>query len=204
MATDGPLENLWMIERRPRAVLAAQQARLRTEFLARYGVVTEENKQDVARHFDSGAIMTRYRYTSSAVVPDQASAADPDDGWVGRLTGQGGTRIPHVWLKSGRSQVSTLDLCGSGFTVLTGPDADGWTQAAEVAARETGLTLAVHRIGPGAEFVPVTDVWSGTVGLPADGALLVRPDAHVAARSDNGLSPQTLPGILCSLIGPAH
>nr|WP_272948976.1 hypothetical protein [Kribbella soli] len=34
--------------------------------------------------------------------------------------------------------------------------------------------------------------WTERTGLAADGALLVRPDQHVAARSDSGLTPANL------------
>ena len=201
-SADATLLDTYQTERRPRAVLAAEQARLRTGFLARYGVVTEQNKDEVAQHLDAGAIMTRYRYASSAVAADGSQAPDrPDGGWVEQLAGRSGTRIPHVWLKSGAREVSTLDLCGPGFTLLAGPDAADWDQAAERAGRETGLPVAAHRIGPGTQLVPVDGDWAEANGLPADGALLVRPDAHVAARSDRGLTPDTLTGVLLSLVG---
>ena len=140
-------------ERRPRAVLAAQQARLRTDFFARYGIETPSNAADVAQQIDTGAIMMRYSYA--------------DDGYVDELTGQIGTRLPHVELPDGRS---TLDLCGPEYVVLAGPDAPDF-----------GDKVRVHRLG-GMEWA----------GLLADGALLVRPDQHVGGRSDAGLTPQSL------------
>jgi hypothetical protein len=148
-------------ERRPRAVLAAQQARLRTDFFGRYGIETADNAADIAQQIDTGAIMTRYDYTG--------------DGYVAELTGQVGTRLPHVELSDGRS---SLDLCGPGFTILAGP-----------AAPDYGKLVPVHRIGKGTEL---GSDWLGRTGLPTDGAVLVRPDQHVAARSDGGLSPGTL------------
>lgn len=140
-------------ERRPRAVLAAQQARLRTDFFARYGIETPSNAADVAQQIDTGAIMMRYSYA--------------DDGYVDALTGQIGTRLPHVELPDGRS---TLDLCGPEYVVLAGPDAPDF-----------GDKVRVHHLG-GMEWA----------GLLADGALLVRPDQHVGGRSDAGLTPQSL------------
>ncbi|TDW22574.1 FAD-dependent monooxygenase [Kribbella kalugense] len=151
-------------ERRPRAVLAAEQARLRTDFLGRYGIETPANAAEVAQQIDTGAIMMRYSYAS--------------DGYVDELTGQVGTRLPHVALSNGQS---TLDLCGPGFVILAGPDAPDF-----------GETVPVHRIGKGTELVDVDGDWADRIGLSADGALLVRPDQHVAARSDAGLTPATL------------
>lgn len=162
-------------ERRPCALTAAEQAWLRTDFLTRYGVRTPDNADVLARHLDSGAIMTRYRYAGNAPVE--------------RLTGQVGTRLPHVWLTDGDRQVSTLDLYGPGFAVLHAGDVAEWRTAAEAA----GVTA--HLIGSGGLTDPDGD-WTVRHGLPADGALLVRPDGHVAARSDDGLSPATLGSVL--------
>lgn len=254
---DPDLLDTYEAERRPRAVLAAEQARLRTDFLARYSVITEQTEDDVARQLDAGAIMTRYRYVSAAVAPGDpeigsgAGTADVVSGttgmagtsgvsgvsgvsgaqgaeggtWVDRLTGQVGTRIPHLQLRSGPAseagsesrsvtgsvagsgsggdEVSTLDLCGPGFALLTGPNAADWDEAVETAGKETGLVLAVHRIGAGAELVEADEDqnWAAAIGLPSDGALLVRPDEHVAARSDQGLRPETLTDVLRSLVG---
>jgi putative polyketide hydroxylase len=183
-------------ERRPLAVLAGEQARLRTDFMARYGVRTPENASSLKRQLDGGAVMTRYRYTSSAVVPDQASG-----GWVSHLAGQPGTRLPHVWLDASGQRVSTLDLCGPGFALLVTKDASSWRSAAESMRDRTGQEVAVHEIGPDSALADPEGNWPEQVGLPAGGAILVRPDQHVAARSDRGLSPAILLPVLRSLQG---
>jgi putative polyketide hydroxylase len=188
-------------ERRPRAVLAAQQARLRTDFLARYGVRTSDNAQDVDGQLDSGAIMMRYRYVSKAVAADHAGGD-----WVDQLAGQAGTRLPHVWLSNGGEQVSTLDLCGPGFALLVSGQAGRWRPAAEAAQAQTGLGIAVHHIGPasgetGTVLADPEGSWPRLTGMPSGGALLIRPDGHVAARSDAGLSPDRLAVTLRALTG---
>jgi hypothetical protein len=193
----GPaLLDTYQPERRPRAVLAAEQARLRTDFLARYGVRTPGNAKDIEGQVNTGAVMTCYRYVSQAVVPDQARGD-----WVERLAGQVGTRLPHVWLDAGGQQVSALDLCGPGFTLLVSANAARWRSAAETARARTGLGITVHEIGPAAELADPGGSWLEQVALPAGGAMLVRPDQHVAARSDAGLYPDTLLRILGALLG---
>lgn len=256
----GPsLLETYQAERRPRAVLAAEQARLRTDFLARFGIRTPDNAAGMETQVDTGTVMNRYRYESPAVAgdwtrtEDRASAGDQagagdqavtedqadtedrasagdraDGGWVVRLTGQAGTRLPHAWLDRDGKQVSTLDLCGPGFALLAGADADRWRAAAETVRAETGLDVVVRDVSalahpdatpvgsspPGsllADSAPTgprppgaEDYWPELVALPAGGALLVRPDQHVAARSDQGLSPDTLPAILSALTSPAN
>jgi putative polyketide hydroxylase len=73
-------------------------------------------------------------------------------------------RLPHAWVAEG---VSTLDLLGPGLTLLTGPD---WPEA-----QVTGpVPVTVTRLDRAAAEV---------VGAGAAGAVLVRPDAHIAWRS---------------------
>jgi hypothetical protein len=71
-----------------------------------------------------------------------------------------GCRLPHRWLAP---EVSTLDLVGTRWTVLTGHEQ--WTAV----AAEAGV--AAHRLDG--------DVFGAVTGLPADGAVLVRPDGFV-------------------------
>jgi putative polyketide hydroxylase len=143
-------------------------------------------------------VMTRYRYVSQAVM------SDPSGGdWVGRLAGQVGTRLPHVWLDASGRQVSTLDLCGPGFALLVSTNAARWRSAAETVRARTGLDIAVHEIGPAAELADPDGTWLEQATLPAGGAMLVRPDQHVAARSDQGLAAETLPSILAVILGHA-
>ena len=111
------------------------------------------------------ALLIGYRYHSAAVLTEEP-AADPDAvQLVDELCGQPGTRVPHVWLGDG---VSTLDLLGPGFTVLTGDER--WRAAAASAS------LAAHRV--------CSDEWAAATGLGPSGALLVRPDDFVGWRCE--------------------
>ncbi|RCH70385.1 monooxygenase [Streptomyces sp. SDr-06] len=187
-------------ERRPRGLLVAEQAWLRTDFRARYAIRTPDNGDALDRQRGTGEIMTRYRYASAAV--HGAPAGDSVD----LLAGQTGTRTPHLWLDRDGSRLSTLDLCGPGFTLLTCGDAPAdaaWSDAAKA------LPVTVHHIVAGeadlertASAVRDTEgAWTTLVGLPPQGALLVRPDGFVAARSDEGLTPETLDEIWRSVMG---
>lgn len=182
----GPaLLDSYVAERRPRALVAAEQARLGTDFRTRYGIETPDNAEDLAQRLDIGEVMVRYRYCSTAVA-----AESPAPLQVGELKGQNGTRIPHLWIDAAET-VSTLDLCGPGFALLVVGTSAPWRDAAARAQRDTGIDLAVHALP--------RDAWSARTGLPSGGALLVRPDMHVAARSDTGLTPVTLVEVLRSI-----
>lgn len=111
-------------------------------------------------------LLIGYRYRSAAVLTD-----DPDSGnleLVPELRGQPGTRVPHVWLHRDGRRISTLDLLGPRFTVLSADER--WGAAAD------RLEAAMQRIDE-PEWLAVTD-------LGATGALLVRPDDFVGWRSE--------------------
>jgi putative polyketide hydroxylase len=78
-------------------------------------------------------------------------------------------RLPHAWLAVGNGHPrSTLDLLGSGLTLLTGPGTDAWTAAA--GPLDPPFPLEVHALDPEA---------AATLGIGPTGAVLVRPDAQV-------------------------
>lgn len=78
-----------------------------------------------------------------------------------------GPRIRHAWVRPG---VSTVDLPGSGYTLLTAPDGARWrSSAAALAGR---APLLVH---------PLDDAVAAAVGIEPGGAALLRPDGHPAA-----------------------
>ncbi|MFF3568403.1 FAD-dependent monooxygenase [Nocardia jiangxiensis] len=186
----GPaLLDSYVAERRPRALVAAEQARLGTDFRTRYGIETPDNAEDLAKRLDIGEVMVRYRYRSTAVAAESTASLH-----VGELKGQNGTRIPHLWIDAAET-VSTLDLCGPGFALLVAGTSAAWRDAAARAQRDTGIELAVHALP--------RDQWTARTDLPPGGALLVRPDMHVAARSETGLTPATLTDTLRAITGLA-
>lgn len=122
------------------------------------------------------ALLVGYRYRSAAVVTDEPGNADADVAEVvEQLRGLPGTRIPHVWLQDHGHRVSTLDLLGSGFAVLTAGDPGGWQSAAAAVSDDLGIPIDVHGIRG--------DEWTTVTGLDPGGGLLVRPDDFVGWRA---------------------
>ncbi|QWF83609.1 FAD-dependent monooxygenase [Amycolatopsis sp. CA-230715] len=109
------------------------------------------------------AAMFGAQYDQGAFVPDDRGAP-PSDRYAPE--GRPGTRLPHRWLDRDGTRMSTLDLLGTGFTLLAGPDGKHWEDAAQ------RTDIAIARIDESG--------WLGDVGLKPDGALLVRPDAIIA------------------------
>src|SRR5262249_13860025 len=124
-------------------------------------------------------------YESSAVVPDGTRPPDVADSYSDYVpSATPGARAPHVWLGQADARLSTLDLFGSAFTLLAGPGGGAWCSAAAEVACELGLPIDCYRIGgPGLRDL---GAFSEAYGLAEDGAVLVRPDGHVAWRGATG------------------
>jgi len=89
--------------------------------------------------------------------------------------------------------LSTLDLFERGFTVLTRPDGKVWAKAGRRVAEGLGIPLAAFAIGPGGDFEEPEGRWADLYGLGAGGAVLVRPDGHVAWRSrGSAIEPESV------------
>ncbi len=118
-------------------------------------------------------------YTSAAVVADGTTAPAVEDAYSDyEPSATPGCRAPHLWL--GEQRLSTLDLFGAGFTLLTGRDGGEWARAAAQRLVPAPLTAyAIGAPGIGAD----TDAFHDLYGIGRDGAVLVRPDGYVAWRS---------------------
>src|ERR1700761_2350756 len=131
------------------------------------------------------SLLIGYQYRSAAVVTDQSAPADPDAvSLVDELRGQPGTRVPHAWVQRGGQRVSTLDLLGRDFTVLTADDGAPWVEAAAAASTALGVPIAVHRIGSAGDVLDLDGAWAKATELQPGGALLMRPDDFVGWRAD--------------------
>ncbi|MGW2013654.1 FAD-dependent oxidoreductase [Streptomyces sp. NPDC001927] len=125
-----------------------------------------------------------YRYPQGAVVGADPTLPVVSDGL--RLTGEPGSRAPHLWLNRADGRVSTLDLYERSLVLLSSEEG-GWHTAATRVGQELAVPLDSYRIGdgPDAELSPESDTdWAEAHGVTADGAVLVRPDGFVAWRSE--------------------
>jgi len=129
---------------------------------------------------DDAAIDLGYRYRSRLFTVD-----GPDDGaqWEDphSPSGRPGVRAPHVPVRRNGSELSTLDLVGRNFLLLSG--SSGWVQAGTSAAERLGVPLDVWRVGPDADVQDFDDQFVKAYGIGPDGAVLIRPDGFVAWRS---------------------
>jgi putative polyketide hydroxylase len=156
-------------ERHPVGLLTMQQAFAR--FGSRMGAGAE------VPLLDYGAVAMGYRYRSSAVLgaSEDASPVLPEE-----LAGQPGTRAPHVAVMRDGKEISTIDLYGQHFVLLTGTGGAAWVSAAERVGEQLDIPLDAYRFG--VELAGAQG--AATHGVGTDGALLVRPDGFVAWRTE--------------------
>jgi tetracenomycin A2 monooxygenase-dioxygenase len=122
-------------------------------------------------------------YDSAAVVGD-GTEAEQSTIALYHPTAHPGARAPHLWLIGGDgTRRSTLDLLHSRFTLLSTPAGRDWAEAAREAAARLGLELATYTIGATGDFEEEDVDWAKLYGVGPEGAVLVRPDGHVAFRA---------------------
>ncbi len=111
-----------------------------------------------------------YRYEGSPIVCADGTPATADTISLYEPTTRPGSRAPHAWIKEGQS---TVDLFGKGFVLLRLGDDAPDAAAIEQAFRQRQVPI---------ETVTLTN--PDIVKLYEKKLVLVRPDGHVAWRSD--------------------
>lgn len=113
-----------------------------------------------------------FAYSAGALILDGTRAEPLEDG-VYVPTDRPGARFPHCWLDLSR-QRSTLDWFTSAFVLAIGPLGTDWYDAAAAVSEKLNVPLRT-------EVLPSIDRRDG-IHVGPRGAVLVRPDGHVAWR----------------------
>ena len=127
-------------------------------------------------HFDSFNLQLGYRYASPAVIgaPELISGSETDISFY-VPSWEPGAHIPHRWVTHEASDKSLLALLApESFTLLAGPDALAWVEAA--------AEMKVPALQFGTHYTDKSLDWSHMTGLSDSSAILIRPDGHIAAR----------------------
>jgi putative polyketide hydroxylase len=141
-------------------------------------------------------------YESAAVIPDGTpppDIADPVTQYV--PSARPGCRAPHVWLERDGARISTIDLFGPHFVLLTGPRGGAWREEALALSGPSDPPLVAYTIG--GELADPNNAWQEAYGVGDDGAVLVRPDGQVAWRSASAKSGPVLETALDRILGRA-
>jgi 2-polyprenyl-6-methoxyphenol hydroxylase-like FAD-dependent oxidoreductase len=135
---------------------------------ARRQALAARIQQTKPQNFKSLGVSLGYRYEGSRVIVPDGTPATPYETSRYLPTARPGHRAPHYWLPDG---TALFDHFGPGFTLLASRETD--TSAIEQAARSRALPLTVLR-HLNAELRKLYEA----------NLTLVRPDQHVAWRSD--------------------
>ncbi|MCW2985382.1 MAG: aromatic ring hydroxylase [Conexibacter sp.] len=147
---------------------------------ARFGEVINTQRVEFHAH----DVEIGYAYETGALLSDgtPTPARDPF-GHDYRPTTRPGHRLPHAWLDGSEGRISTHDLVRpGGFALLAGPGGADWVAAATKVAGERGVAIEAHCVD-GTDLTDADGQWAQVNELEPGGALLVRPDQHVAFRS---------------------
>lgn len=154
----------------------ARRARFRT-------VVETQCIEFCAQELEMG-----YAYASDAQAAEGSDPPPADPlGQVYHPTTRPGHRLPHAWLENhvGR-RCSTHDLVGIGdaFALITGSRGSGWVAAAAEVSEEMGINIVAAQMDT--THRDIDGQWSRVCEIDEEGAVLVRPDNHIAWRSLTG------------------
>jgi 2-polyprenyl-6-methoxyphenol hydroxylase-like FAD-dependent oxidoreductase len=141
-----------------------------------------------ARHYRFAGLDLGFVYERGAVIPDGTPRPVPEDPVSEyRPTTWPGSRLPHFYGERGEAAVSVHDvLLPHGFTLLVGPQAaQAWRQAARTAEATLRMPVVCLVIGAGGDvdFRDPDGRWPDLSEVGRTGAVLVRPDGHVAWRA---------------------
>jgi hypothetical protein len=160
---------------------------------------TRKNAGARSEYLNEQGMIFGAAYSSGAVVPDGTDAphvANPVTDYV--PSARPGARAPHVFFQHEGRKLSTIDIVGNGFALLTAGDGRRWVEAANDLADAFALPLKAWRIDE--------DAFASAYELDASGAVLVRPDGHVGWRSRaiDGDPSRTLRGALSTILHAGH
>lgn len=146
-------------------------------------------------HFDSLNLQLGYRYNSQSVnTPAVSVQAGPLDISSYVPSTQPGIAFPHHWAKLHGRRISLLSLLPMDqFTLLTGPDGGVWVDAIEQQA------VPIKHLVESVDF-DLDEDWSELTCLSDQGALLIRPDRHIAQRYRTLCTPAAFSNDLATLL----
>lgn len=145
-----------------------------------------------------------FAYEKGALVPDGSLQPRTHRSLTEYTpTTRPGHHLPHAYLQRDGERISSLYVIDfDNLTLLTTPEAKGrWLDALEGSA--AAEHVAVITVGEGGDYQDVAGSWIQLREVEADGAVLVRPDWHVAWRAmrySNGLA-RSLPAAVDQILG---
>ncbi len=161
--------------------------------------------EDQRNHFIFLGQEIGFGYWDSSLVTQDGSAhyveahqvADPIYTYIANA--KPGARAPHCWVMYKGEQKSLLDLFTTDFTLLIYGDRKGWQEMLHDLPED--IQVNIYTIGTeNADLVDVHNVWHQYYGIDHAGAILIRPDGHVAWRATTTAAEHKGPAISTALL----
>ena len=130
------------------------------------------------------AIARRRSVYRSPAIDAADVAGEPAPSHLFPTVATPGARMPHAWLEGPDGTTSTLDLVDAGMTLITGPGGNAWVDAASAVTTEVAFPVDAYVVG--FDIDGPDGLFRERFGLGSDGAVLVRPDGHIAWRREAG------------------
>jgi hypothetical protein len=180
-------------ERQPVARTITEQSLINATSMGRLEQ-TRKNASARPEYLNEQGMIFGASYVSSAVIPDGSEAPHVDDPVTDYVpSARPGGRAPHVFFERDGQQMSTMDVVGNGFALLTASGGQAWIEAARGLKGSLPLrTLAIE-----------DDSFASAYELERTGAVLVRPDGHVGWRGREATrdASRTLRDALATILG---
>ncbi|MFF1649964.1 FAD-dependent monooxygenase [Streptomyces sp. NPDC058240] len=203
-------------ERRPVAVDNARHSMLNAIKMAEVGIGPETTRIAALLESPDPAVAEAERRRIAQAIPPQRPHFDALNQEIGYIYGAArhaddaplsatdhtptavpGARLPHAWIERDGERVSTHDLLIPGFTLIAAPGGADWADAFAA----TGEGVAKRTVVIGRDVTSPDGHCPELLGIGEDGALLVRPDGHIAWHSAEGSSPASA---LAALVNAAE
>ncbi|MCH9626012.1 MAG: 4-methyl-5-nitrocatechol 5-monooxygenase [Chlamydiales bacterium] len=142
---------------------------------AKDNVRLKELLEDQQRNLNYPGLDLGFIYHSSIICSEneQKLSINPEQ-YV--PTSLPGSRAPHGRVIKNDVFISTLDLFERNFVLLVGPKGKEWTLY-----QPSLFPVDIYKIGT--DLLDPDDLWSKEYAMSVEGAVLVRPDGHIAWRS---------------------
>jgi len=176
-----------------RAPVAEQNIKWSTENAKRYTEIYEAihsgdmeklkvKLHDQQKNLNYSGLDLGFIYHSSTINSenDQTLSVTPSEYLPTTLPG---SRAPHVKLIKNDKIISTLDLFEKDFVLLIGSEGESWRAVACELAQTFSFPLKVYRVANDGDLIDPEHTWHESYNITTTGAVLVRPDGHVAWRS---------------------
>jgi 2,4-dichlorophenol 6-monooxygenase len=139
---------------------------------------------DQTPHFDRIGLDLGYVYEEGAIAAGDSEPEQPADLVTEyRPSTRPGARFPHLWLNPPENSRSTHDLLDPArFTLLLGDGGGAWRDAAKKVLGSLRSEPQVQELGSLCDTNEAQRALEQLCGIGHDGALLIRPDGHVAWR----------------------